>query len=895
MDSLLSYALAYARRGWPIFPCNPADKRPITGSGFKDASCNEAQIRRWWLDNPDAMIGLPTGSPIGAFVVDLDPKGEDTADDLAARLIEALGIVIEDWTDVAVNTPRGGRHLYFAMPEGEDIGNRAGMIPQVDVRGTGGYVIAAPSVRPDGRAYTLDGVGYSDLFEPPQAPPELIDMILRRGAWDQTPKPQEGATAVFRNEALASEDARAQAIRRYVLSAVDGVIADLRATGEGGRNHALNIAALRLGHYVGAGALDEGFALAALEGVARGWPNIKKSLGTIKSGMTAGKKEPADLSGVGVRAGQGGRGASLRPPPPDDDDRPEAPKGAARGGSQGAKVEGSPLATAGGLGGDNGGNPPDQDSDDAGEPVDLEVLARCANEPQNDLGNARRMLAWYGRDMLVVREVGPHSWTGTHWERDGGEEAFARRAQDTSERIALEARLIKPTFRELAAIELRDEILKKPVEERTADDRAIINRGDEAETAVNKRKGDRRKFSISSGNNSRLSAMVTQATPHITVAPEDMDADPLAINLRNGTLRLAMVDDLEAPIDVERKVWGVRLDAHDPADRISKIMPVEYDEYALCPKWDEFMERFQPNKHIRRFLQAWHGYSLTGMTGEQAFVFNYGLGANGKSTFMEALARLQGNYAQTLPAEALTGDMQRRGDQATPELARLTGARLVRCAELPRGQPFRESTLKMLTGGEKILVRNLHEGFFEMSPVFKAIGSGNDRPPIGGVDEGIWRRMKLVPWSVTIPANERRPMEQVLGEFEAEGPGILNWLIDGLIDYMRHGLVVPDEIQAATEEYRDDMDPVGSFCRSCVVRLEGATVTARDMYLAYVAWCNANSVKPFTEKTFPSIMKQKGYEKKDARIRVYMDVKLQDVPDDPEVNARSGDFYGDRP
>src|SRR5690606_28494486 len=161
--------------------------------------------------------------------------------------------------------------------------------------------------------------------------------------------------------------------------------------------------------------------------------------------------------------------------------------------------------------------------------------------------------------------------------------------------------------------------------------------------------------------------------------------------------------------------------------------------------------------------------------GEQVFVYNYGLGANGKSTFMEALARLMGPYAQVLPPEAITGDLQRRGDQATPEFARLPGARMVRCAELPRGQGIKESVLKMLTGGEPILVRHLHARFFEFTPTFKAIGSGNDRPPIAGVDEGIWRRMKLVPWEVTIPPKERRPMAKVLAEFEAERPGILNW------------------------------------------------------------------------------------------------------------------------
>jgi putative DNA primase/helicase len=294
------------------------------------------------------------------------------------------------------------------------------------------------------------------------------------------------------------------------------------------------------------------------------------------------------------------------------------------------------------------------------------------------------------------------------------------------------------------------------------------------------------------------------------------------------------------------------------------------------------MERFQPGQDVRRFLQMFHGYALTGLTGEQVFVFNYGLGANGKSTFMEAIARLMGSYAKMLPSEALTGDIQKRGDQATPEFARLPGARLVRCAELPRGQGFRENTIKLLTGGEPMLVRHLHKGFFDMRPTFKAIGSGNDKPSVGGVDEGIWRRMRLVPWGVTIPVAERRPMAKVLEEFEAESAGILNWLLDGLTDYLENGLIVPPEVQSATDSYRSDMDPVGEYVAACVVAEEESTVAARAMYEAYVAWCHANSVKPYSERNFAGIMVQKGYRKSHGRIRLYHGVRLEGVPEDPE-------------
>ena len=466
-------------------------------------------------------------------------------------------------------------------------------------------------------------------------------------------------------------------------------------------------------------------------------------------------------------------------------------------------------------------------------------------------------------------------------------------------KIALEAETFQFTRADRDIVEMAKALDGKAKDELTEADQELLMAAKDLRACLAKRKSDRRKFALSCGNSARISAMITQAGPHITVPPEALDTDALAINVQNGTLRFykekvkRAVDDIADTFDAAPAfAWRVRLDAHRREDRIAKLIPVEYDPKAKAPKWTAFMERFQPTVAIREFLQRFHGYALTGMTGEQMFVFNYGLGANGKSTFMEAIGRLMGDYAKVLPAEALTGDAQISGGQATPHFARLPGARLVRAAELPRGQTFRESTLKMLTGGEAMLVRHLNEGFFEFVPSFKAIGSGNDKPPIGGVDEGIWRRMKLVPWGVTIPAAERRPLEKVLAEFMEEAPGILNWLIAGAIAYLTGGINEPEEIRAATDAYRDEMDPVGEFTSACVEKAPGEDVTARDMFLAYTAWCHANSVKPFAEKGFASIMIQKGFEKDKGRIRKYKNVRLGDVPADPELKDKySGDDW----
>jgi putative DNA primase/helicase len=926
-------ALGYAARGWPVFPCDPDSKRPLVKHGFADATTDPAVITGWWKAWPGAMIGVPTGKPIGAFVVDIDPPKGETAEAvlerlrgrLAALALAGAGSALADFAATVerqlkplppcplTRTPRGGLHLWFGLPADLDIGNRAHVIPGIDVRGTGGYVILPPSVRrgPKAKAEGVDGVAYAweddagfDVLAPPAPPPELIRFVTERQ--DHGGRPEAGSERKPSAQPTpSSSSARDAAQRRYALAALDSEARAVETAPKGGRNDRLNRAAFALGQLVGAGLLSESVVEAALEaaaeraGLARE-DGIRSVRATIRSGLEDGIANPRPLDDIGRRAGEGRMGAALRPPPPDnppDDGRipfDAAPHPHTEGGEPEARAR-SGGASASGRGSGGGDEPPDADA------LDPEQLRRAAAEPLNDTGNARRLILWFGDDFLNVdigegqnAALGLHAWTGTHWQNEGGFRAVQRYAQIVAERIHAEADALTALPFELEALKAAKEIRKREEEEWSADDRATVAAAEKAARAIGERRKARRKFAISCGNSSRLSGMVAQALPHKTVSPEALDREPLAVNLLNGTLRLVEAHDPECPdagCDGQacgRHAWSARLDPHDRGDLISKVMPVEYDPEARCPRWMAFVERFQPKESIRRFLQVYHGLGLTGIV-EQAFVLNYGLGANGKSTFMEAIGRLMGPYAQTLPAEALTGELQRRGDQATPEFARLPGARLVRCAELPRGQNFRENTLKMLTGGEKMPVRHLHGRFFDLIPVFKAVGSCNEKPDIGGVDEGIWRRVKLVPWEVAIPLAERRPMAEVLAEFDEERAGILNWLLDGLLAYLREGLVVPAEVQAATDSYRADMDPIGEFIAACLRPEPGNDETARDCYVAYRSWCHANSVRPYSEKTFATLLPQKGIQKISGRIRKYRDVRLHDVPEDPERRERRDD------
>lgn len=499
------------------------------------------------------------------------------------------------------------------------------------------------------------------------------------------------------------------------------------------------------------------------------------------------------------------------------------------------------------------------------------VIGECARLEANDTDNARRMILHFGEDLLHAREIGWHVWAKSRWKREGGLEGVKILAQRTAKRIALEAEHLAHTQGELRAIESGD---KKAA--------------DEAVKALEARRKRRREFSTTSGNHARLTAMVAQAEPHCMISPDELDVDPMTFNVENGTLRFAKVRDFDCPDpDVERWRLRVTITPHRREDRITKLAPVIYDPKATCPRFLAFMERFQPNPAVRRYLQVYHGLALTGHAGDQVFIFNHGTGANGKSTFAEAVGAVYGDYGELLNAESLVGQGQRRGDQATPDFAILPGVRFLRVSELPRGEPLKEALVKTLTGGEPIQARHLNKGFFKFTPVFKAAMSGNDLPEIKGGDHGIWRRIKFISWNVQIPEAERRPLQEILAEFEAERSGILNWLLEGLAIYTQEGLQTPSEIRASTEYLRDNMDPLGNFIRDCIKPAPGLHEQARTVHQAFVSWCLANSERPWKETAFGRAFPLKGFRKigirKDGKpLRAYADIQLANVPDRPD-------------
>lgn len=584
-----------------------------------------------------------------------------------------------------------------------------------------------------------------------------------------------------------------------------------------------------------------------------------------------------------------------------------------------------PLPGDGAAEGDDGGEGEDWDGpseldregDDSG--VDRGAVAACARLDHSDTDNGQRFRAHFGRDLAVLAQADVaggdlFAWTGTHWDRDDGLALAHTWAQRVGGLIALEADHLAATPHEKRAIEAAEDAANVigPLEAARADlgeaekarlrelERAI-EAGKAARAALDKRKVSRRKFGVSSKNKARIVSMIDCAMPHLRRPAESFNADPFKVATRTHTLTFVTEPDPECPDpEAERRIARVVAEeGHRREDWLTGVVPIAFDPSRMGPdaksgKWRRFVERMLPSAEKRRTVQQFAGLGLTGIP-IQRIMFHYGLGANGKSVFLETLSRALGeSIAVGLPVESIVGGGERSAGAASPDIARLMGKRFLRVLELPKGVPLREDVVKRLTGGEKIPVRTLFKGFFEFMPTAKAHMSGNGFPTIDGTDNGIWRRIFVVHWTETIPEAEQRDIGTVVAELiHEDGPGILAWLVEGVVDYLANGFVVAEEIRAATEAYRESQNPIGEFVRDCVEPWPEGTVQARTMYQAYESWSKANAKRVRSETKFGTVMEQ--YFPKDrGRTRSYLGCRLHDVPERPDERPppASPDAYG---
>jgi putative DNA primase/helicase len=416
---------------------------------------------------------------------------------------------------------------------------------------------------------------------------------------------------------------------------------------------------------------------------------------------------------------------------------------------------------------------------------------------RTELGNAERIVSEYGNVIRHVDDVGWYVWDGKRWKAD-------RR-------------------REIEKI--TSKVLRK-----------LFKGNDD----------DRKWAKVCEKRSVRMNS-IKDMIPMVPAEREEFDTHKFLFNCSNGVLDLK----------------NGKLYPHDKDYMMTKLSNVDFDKNASCPNWTTFLESIfkctdgSTDYEVIEFMQRAIGYSLTGDISEQVMFFLFGSGRNGKSTFLNVVQNLLGDYAKQTNSDTF---IKKNNDSSiNNDVARLFGSRFVSAVESEDGQKLSESLVKQITGGEKILARFLRQEFFEFEPEFKVFFTTNHKPIIHGIDEGIWRRVKLIPFTVTIP---KESVDKNLPEkLTNEMPGILNWALDGCLKWQKDGLGNPTAIAEATNDYKENMDILEPFIfEKCFVN-QLAKIEAKDLFKEYEKWCYEFGEIGLKNRAFYRMLEVKGYKR----------------------------------
>jgi putative DNA primase/helicase len=405
---------------------------------------------------------------------------------------------------------------------------------------------------------------------------------------------------------------------------------------------------------------------------------------------------------------------------------------------------------------------------------------------ETDLGNAERLVRRHGAILRYVPRWGWLHYDGRRWSRDVDDVQVTRLAQEAVRAIYAEA------------AEEGDEERRKKLAKHAAD----------------------------SERGPRIAAMIGQAKalPEVSAQVEEFDRDPLLLNVAGGTIDL--------------RTGSLR--PHNPQDYLTKLAPVDYNPDAAAPTWERFLAEITGgNAAVTAFLKRREGCAATGDAGEQVVFLDHGWGANGKSTYHAAIREVLGDYAQQADASTF---LTTRGQRVPNDLARLAGVRRVTVAETEAGRRLAEGLVKQVSGGDAIPARFLFREFFEFVPAFKVFLVVNHRPLIRGTDHAIWRRIRLTPFTVTIPEKDRD--SHLLDKLRAEADGILAWIVQGSLAWQREGLNPPQEVLAATDEYRREQDVLERFMNDCCLFVDGEWTSAGSIREGFEEWAKEEGLEP---------------------------------------------------
>ncbi|KEP27255.1 phage/plasmid primase, P4 family [Bacillus zhangzhouensis] len=432
-----------------------------------------------------------------------------------------------------------------------------------------------------------------------------------------------------------------------------------------------------------------------------------------------------------------------------------------------------------------------------------------------ELGNAERIAYYHGKNIRYCNELEWLIWDGKRWEEDS-----KRKIE------AITAKTLRALYGEAEAAE--DKIRKKQLYDWA-------------------KKCERRSIRINS---------ILDVRPMVSVKKKDFDSFKFLFNCNNGVINLKTGE----------------LKPHDRNLLLTKMSPIPYEKDADCPNWIKFLESIflttagDPDHELIEYLQKAIGYSLTGVTKEQIMFFLFGNGRNGKSTFINVIQDILGDYARQTNSDTFLKKKNESG--INNDVARLDGARFVSAVESEEGQQLSEALVKQITGGEKMSARFLRQEYFEFTPEFKVFFTTNHKPIIKGGDNGIWRRIKLVPFTVTIP--EEKIDADLPEKLKREMPGILRWIVDGCLKWQKEGLKDPKAIRNATQGYREDMDILGPFLNENCTIHEDASIEAKILYENYKKWCFQNDEIDLKNRSFYRQLEVRGFKKENGtKNKVY--------------------------
>ena len=417
-----------------------------------------------------------------------------------------------------------------------------------------------------------------------------------------------------------------------------------------------------------------------------------------------------------------------------------------------------------------------------------------------DVGNAEAFVQEHGAGVRYNVDAGKwHQWNGTRWERD--------------ELGAVQERVIHTVRRRR--------------------DAGLAQVGEVAQKLVG--------WARRSEGDARIKACLQRLMVWrgLAVRSSDFDADPWLFNAQNGIVDLRTME-------VRR---------HHPEAMCSRIAGAELALGEESRRWQHVLYRVTCGKPgLEMFLRRAFGYAMTGVIRDHCFFTCYGLGANGKTTVLETVMAALGDYAVRGDVETF---LQRDRPGASNDLARLEGARLVVASEADEGRRLSEATVKGITGGDGIVARFMYKEFHEFKPQFKLFLATNHKPRIYGTDHGMWRRVRLIPFSAVIPEEEQDGAlpEKLLAELA----GVLAWIAAGCFEWMRDGLGQCREVNEATAEYREAQDLLGGFFEECLETVERELVASEEVFRAYVSWAEEAGERPLARRALGNRIAERGY------------------------------------